>query len=308
MVCRPEQRALSLIPSPCTGICTLDPATGWCRGCARTAEEIAAWGGLTPADQAAIWARLPDRRASLGMSFDLAPWTGAELLARLAADGRPLACSMGTTGAVAEFLPDAATRPALCQGRLRAQARDGALMLQDQPGMRAFAARLEGGSQALVLALHRARLKAIHPDRVTRLGPDDEALMADEQGFELIDLGLGLRTCRFCVRTGEPHLLEAAAQAAGRHWQDKTHRLVQLLLFASPTRVLLGPFGRVEVKGPIGRPGAGSHTHLLPHLLETGHDLAPGAGLPPDYVALTLLHLQPDALLQSVGGSGSGDG
>ena len=35
------------IPSPCTSVCTIDPATGWCAGCLRTIDEIAAWGEHT---------------------------------------------------------------------------------------------------------------------------------------------------------------------------------------------------------------------------------------------------------------------
>jgi uncharacterized protein len=32
-----------LPPSPCVGICLVDPATRQCRGCLRTVEEIARW-------------------------------------------------------------------------------------------------------------------------------------------------------------------------------------------------------------------------------------------------------------------------
>jgi Predicted Fe-S protein len=31
--------------SPCTGVCTIDPVSALCRGCARTLDEIAAWHG-----------------------------------------------------------------------------------------------------------------------------------------------------------------------------------------------------------------------------------------------------------------------
>ncbi|MBM3536133.1 MAG: DUF1289 domain-containing protein [Alphaproteobacteria bacterium] len=31
------------VPSPCIGLCILDPATGFCKGCFRTIEEIGAW-------------------------------------------------------------------------------------------------------------------------------------------------------------------------------------------------------------------------------------------------------------------------
>jgi predicted Fe-S protein YdhL (DUF1289 family) len=32
--------------SPCIAVCALDPATGFCRGCFRTAAEIGAWVSL----------------------------------------------------------------------------------------------------------------------------------------------------------------------------------------------------------------------------------------------------------------------
>jgi len=33
-------------PTPCIHVCELDPGTGLCRGCHRTAEEICAWPGV----------------------------------------------------------------------------------------------------------------------------------------------------------------------------------------------------------------------------------------------------------------------
>ena len=50
-----------VVPSPCTGICTLDPDSGFCDGCMRTIDEIAAWGALDPATRRAILDRLPQR-------------------------------------------------------------------------------------------------------------------------------------------------------------------------------------------------------------------------------------------------------
>ena len=51
------------IPSPCTSVCTIDAATGWCAGCLRTIDEIAAWGSLDDRAKRAVWKRLPARRA-----------------------------------------------------------------------------------------------------------------------------------------------------------------------------------------------------------------------------------------------------
>jgi uncharacterized protein len=51
-------------PSPCTGVCSIDGRTGWCEGCLRTLDEIAAWGALDDAGKRAVWAALEPRRAS----------------------------------------------------------------------------------------------------------------------------------------------------------------------------------------------------------------------------------------------------
>ncbi len=54
------------IPSPCVGICRLDPATGLCAGCMRTLAEIAAWPAASGAERLAIVQRLRARRRAAG--------------------------------------------------------------------------------------------------------------------------------------------------------------------------------------------------------------------------------------------------
>jgi predicted Fe-S protein YdhL (DUF1289 family) len=49
--------------TPCTKICTLDPARKRCIGCARTLDEIARWAGMSEQERATIMAELPARRA-----------------------------------------------------------------------------------------------------------------------------------------------------------------------------------------------------------------------------------------------------
>lgn len=49
------------LTSPCTGVCRIEAATGWCRGCRRTRDEIGRWTGFTPAERRAVLARLPER-------------------------------------------------------------------------------------------------------------------------------------------------------------------------------------------------------------------------------------------------------
>lgn len=51
--------------SPCTRVCRMDERLGWCRGCARSLEEIARWREADDADKQRILAALPPRRAQL---------------------------------------------------------------------------------------------------------------------------------------------------------------------------------------------------------------------------------------------------
>ena len=48
-------------PSPCTGVCRIDRATGWCEGCKRTLTEIADWPMLTAREKAEVLRRLGER-------------------------------------------------------------------------------------------------------------------------------------------------------------------------------------------------------------------------------------------------------
>jgi predicted Fe-S protein YdhL (DUF1289 family) len=41
------------------------PSTGWCEGCLRTIDEIAAWAALSDADKLVIWDRLGERRLQI---------------------------------------------------------------------------------------------------------------------------------------------------------------------------------------------------------------------------------------------------
>ena len=48
-------------PSPCTGICQIDAGAGWCLGCRRTMDEIAAWPNAASAEKREVLARLAKR-------------------------------------------------------------------------------------------------------------------------------------------------------------------------------------------------------------------------------------------------------
>ena len=54
------------VASPCIGLCRLDPATGFCEGCARTGDEIGRWRAASEAERQAILERLPGRWTAVG--------------------------------------------------------------------------------------------------------------------------------------------------------------------------------------------------------------------------------------------------
>jgi uncharacterized protein len=54
-----------IIETPCRQICSIDQATGICRGCARTLDEIAGWSRFSAAERRRIIATLPSRSAAL---------------------------------------------------------------------------------------------------------------------------------------------------------------------------------------------------------------------------------------------------
>ncbi len=53
------------VASPCTGVCRLDPRSGWCVSCLRSRSEIAGWGSGDDRDRRNILASLEGRRQAL---------------------------------------------------------------------------------------------------------------------------------------------------------------------------------------------------------------------------------------------------
>jgi predicted Fe-S protein YdhL (DUF1289 family) len=52
------------VASPCINVCEMDAASGLCRGCHRTLDEIAAWSVLDDDAKRAVLAELPARRST----------------------------------------------------------------------------------------------------------------------------------------------------------------------------------------------------------------------------------------------------
>jgi predicted Fe-S protein YdhL (DUF1289 family) len=50
-------------PSPCISVCQMDAASGWCEGCLRTLDEIAAWSRMDGPGKRAVWTSIEQRLA-----------------------------------------------------------------------------------------------------------------------------------------------------------------------------------------------------------------------------------------------------
>lgn len=48
--------------SPCISVCAIDEATGFCKGCHRTVEEVASWLYYTDDEKRRVLAALPARK------------------------------------------------------------------------------------------------------------------------------------------------------------------------------------------------------------------------------------------------------
>ncbi len=53
------------VPSPCIGICRMNPATALCEGCLRTIDEIAQWNAAPDDAKRAIWREIKRRQEGL---------------------------------------------------------------------------------------------------------------------------------------------------------------------------------------------------------------------------------------------------
>jgi predicted Fe-S protein YdhL (DUF1289 family) len=52
---------MAAIKTPCINVCALDDATGLCRGCGRTRDEVAVWSVIGDSERERIMAELPRR-------------------------------------------------------------------------------------------------------------------------------------------------------------------------------------------------------------------------------------------------------
>jgi predicted Fe-S protein YdhL (DUF1289 family) len=55
------------LPSPCIGLCRMDPLSGLCQGCLRTIDEIVQWGQADEAFKRSVWLAIAQRERSVDL-------------------------------------------------------------------------------------------------------------------------------------------------------------------------------------------------------------------------------------------------
>ena len=283
--------------SPCVGICALDPASGWCLGCGRTGDEIASWPTLDEAGHRQIWVDLPRRLALLSVRVRMLPWSVEQIgdFASTTLSSEQGTWVIGVPGAVAEFPcgPTHGVKASREGDFVFGLTKKAVLRLALHERLRAFAF---GEATPIVLGVAKARVEFSVSESMTALGKDAGAVDAKHKSDELFDFGLGRQGNRFCVRTGNPELIEALWSQCGAPWQNALAALGGALLRHSPHRVLESALARIEVFAPIPAPGTvtppGAHTHFLPEFLASGEDAPSGLELP-DYALPVAIYYPP---------------
>jgi len=264
---------MTLPLSPCVGVCQLDEASGLCRGCSRTRDEVARWSTASVAEQLSIWEALNKRRAADPTLHTMMPWDRDERRCAVEASlGLAFqSWSIGTWGAVAEFHRSADESFDLVKTdkTLEGITSRGGIRLQAIEKGRAF---LGTDKSTIAFAVHKARIDRHPATTITALGPDTQALRPEDQSALLFDLGLGQPHMKFCIRTHNDALASILGDACGQPIFDvASSQVLSALKEASPHRVATSALGRIEVYQSIAGHGGvtpeGPHTHLLPDLL-----------------------------------------
>jgi hypothetical protein len=186
------------------------------------------------------------------------------------------AWSLGTFGAIAEFVRDGGEAATLHRGdrEISVVTARGGLRLEAHVKLRPIASEsptAESWGHRVALCLPDDAAAMNRRACLTEIGPDTEALRDQDRSSVLFDLGLGAFQVDACIRTGDPPVIEALRRHAGKSVFDPDSGAMGTILASNPHRVFMSRAGRAEVFQPIpppdGRSPDGPHTHVLPKLL-----------------------------------------
>ena len=186
------------------------------------------------------------------------------------------AWSIGSFGVIAEFMRDADEDVALqrADGAMSAITARGGLRLEPHNAMRPFASEsltTQSWSHRLSLCLPEAICAMDQRTVLTEIGPDANALRAQDRSAALFDLGLGTLQLNACIRSSDADVVAPLKKWTGRSLFEPGNGAMGVILAANPHRVFESRLGRIEVYQPIpppdGKSPEGPHTHVLPRLL-----------------------------------------
>ena len=208
--------------------------------------------------------------------------------------------SLGTFGAIAEFMRDADEPAEIVRGELSAFVITprGGIRLLAHPEIRPVAFETittQAWSQRVAFCLPEAQSAMNRRAVLTEVAPDAEALRLQDRDAVLFDLGLGVHQADCCIRTADAELIASLRGYVGRSLFEAGNPAMGLILKHSPHRVFVTRAGRAEIYQGIPLPGGkapeGPHTHVLPKLLAHRRTHAATEPIPRGYVSCA--HLYP---------------
>jgi hypothetical protein len=208
--------------------------------------------------------------------------------------------SLGTFGAIAEFMRDADEPAEIARddSSMSVVTARGGIRLDMRPDLRPVAfetVTTQGWSQRVAFCLAEADSAMNRRDTLTEIGTDARALRAQDRGAVVFDLGLNVHQADCCIRTADAELIAGLRAHAGRSLFEPGNPAMGLILNRSPHRVFMTRGGRAEVHQAIPHPGGkapeGPHTHVLPKLL--AHNRTHAATEPIPRGLVSCAHLYP---------------
>jgi hypothetical protein len=208
--------------------------------------------------------------------------------------------SLGTFGAIAEFMRDADEPAEIARDdtSISIVTPRGGVRLDARPDLRPVAfetVTTQGWSQRVAFCLAEADSAMNRRAALTEIGADPRPLRAQDRGAVLFDLGLGVHQADCCIRTADADLIAGLRAQAGRSLFEPGNSVMGLILRHSPHRVFATRAGRAEVYQSIPAPGGkapdGPHTHVLPKLL--AHKRTHAATEPIPRGLVSCVHLYP---------------
>src|SRR4051794_21388384 len=160
--------------------------------------------------------------------------------------------SLGTFGAIAEFMrdPDEPANIAQDETSMSVVTPRGGIRLVARPNLRPIAFETittQAWSQRVAFCLPAADSAMNRRGVLTELGPDPEALRAQDRDAVRFDLGVGAAQVDCCVRTADAEIVAELRAHAGRSLFEPSNAAMGLILRHSPHRVFVTRAGRAEV-------------------------------------------------------------